>query len=231
MREAMPADAEEIEQAIEEGIAIHSGRTFERITGTAAVSGIDFMEVARFSFDENRRAIIEKKEGSEQHIEADTVIFAVGQRPDISSDTGLALGRGNCIMAKEQSTVTGIPGIFAAGDALYGTKSVVMAVESGREAAGEIDRRFGGDGDISEILAPMEQARMYIGTYPGFGYLKRAGIEIIKAENRITDFNLIDHGIRPEDICGEADRCLQCDLRLRISPPRLWADYAGKKEA
>jgi NADPH-dependent glutamate synthase beta subunit-like oxidoreductase len=125
MRENMLADMEEVEQALEEGIIIHPGRTFERIRGKTNATGVDFMEVENFSFDENRRAIIKKKAGSEETIEADTVIFAVGQRPDISDSFGLELGRGNCIQVKDKSTATSIPGVFAAGDAVYGTKSVI----------------------------------------------------------------------------------------------------------
>jgi NADPH-dependent glutamate synthase beta subunit-like oxidoreductase/ferredoxin/Pyruvate/2-oxoacid:ferredoxin oxidoreductase delta subunit len=229
-RENMLADEEEIQQALEEGIAIHPGRTFERIRGTANVTGVDFMKVESFSFDENRRAIIKKKEGSNETIEADTVIFAVGQRPDISESFGLELGRGNCIQVKDKSTATAIPGVFAAGDAIYGTKSVIMAIASGRDAAGEIDRYLGGDGDISEILVPFEQSENRIGVIPGFSAMKRAGVHITQAVERTKNFDLVDLGIPQESICGESSRCLQCDIRLRIKRPRLWADYSSSVE-
>ena len=79
-REKMTADEEEIEQAQEEGIQIHPAHTFEAILGPDRVSGVRFCIVKSFTFDENRRAVIEKEENSEHVIEADTVIFAVGQR-------------------------------------------------------------------------------------------------------------------------------------------------------
>lgn len=134
-REHMTADEEEIQQAVEEGIMIHPAQTFERITGTGHVTGVDFMNVKSFTFDENHRAVIHREENSEHHIEADTVIFAVGQRPDITEEAGLALGRGNSIAVRDIETdkATSVDGIFAAGDAIYGTKSVIMAIESGRE--------------------------------------------------------------------------------------------------
>lgn len=232
-REAMTADDEEIEQAKEEGIFVHPAQTFERITGTECVTGVDFMNVKSFSFDENRRAIIEKEEGSEHHIDGDTVIFAVGQRPDITEEAGLELGRGNSIAVKdmEHNKATSVEGIFAAGDAIYGTKSVVMAIESGREAASEIDKYLGGSGDISEILAPVQNADPYIGQCPGFGYLEKKHTQVDAPEQRADNFNLYDHGICDEDICAEAGRCLQCDLRLKISGPNLWGDFAESKEA
>lgn len=232
-REAMTADEEEITQAKEEGIFVHPAQTFERITGTDCVTGVDFMNVKSFTFDENRRAIIEKEEGSEHHIEADTVIFAVGQRPDITEEAGLELGRGNSIAVKdmEQNKLTSAEGIFAAGDAIYGTKSVIMAIQSGREAASQIDLYLGGDGDISEVLAPIQKAEPFIGTCPGFGYQERTSAVTDVPEIRCKGFDLFDHGISEENICAEAGRCLQCDLRLQIARPSLWGDYTEQKEA
>lgn len=122
-------------------------------------------------------------------------------------------------------------GIFAAGDAIYGTKSVVTAIQSGREAASEIDKFLGGDGDISEALAPVQEADPYIGQCPGFGYLEKKQPRVDSPEMRSDNFNLFDHGICDGDICAEAGRCLQCDLRLKISKPSLWGDFTESKEA
>ena len=230
-REAMTADDEEIEQAKEEGIFVHPAQTFERITGTDAVTGVDFMNVKSFTFDENRRAIIEKEEGSEHHIDADTVIFATGQRPDLTEEAGLTLGRANSIVVKENSLATETEGVFAAGDVVYGTKSVILAIASGRDAAVEIDKYLGGDGDISETLAPKQHADPKIGKVEGFGYFGRTKTQVTPAAERQDNFNEVDHGICDADICGEASRCLQCDLRLQIHPSRLWTEYSNQKEA
>lgn len=232
-REVMTADDEEIEQAQEEGIFVHPAQTFERITGEGQVTGVDFMNVKSFTFDENRRAIIQKEEGSEHHIDCDTVIFATGQRPDLTEDCGLKLGRANSIAVRDmdRDKSTSVEGIFAAGDVIYGTKSVIMAIESGRQAASQIDQYLGGDGDISESLAPEQNPDPWIGRVEGFGYLQRKQPQVDGAAERQDNFRLFDHGICDGDICGETSRCLQCDLRLKISKPRLWGDFAESKEA
>lgn len=224
-REVMTADDEEIEQAIEEGVFVHPGQTFEKICGKDKAEGVTFCNVLNFTFDENRRAIIEKEEGSEHTIEADTIIFATGQRVDITEEAGVELGRGNSIVVKDNTLKTSIDGIFACGDAIYGTKTVIQAVASGRQAAEEIDKYLGGNGDISEVLAPVEKKEKIIGKFDGFGYLKRAKEDIVSPENRKDNFNEIDHGLCSSDICGEAERCLQCDLRFEITNSRLWSDY------
>lgn len=207
----MPADQEEIEQAALEGIHIYPGRTFERITGTTEVTGVEFCEVASFTFDENRRAILVKKENSMHAMAADTVIFAVGQRPAYRVSTD-------------------IENVFAAGDAVYGTNSVVKAIASGREAAIEIDRYLGGDGDISEKLAPPKTTESYIGRVSNFASLKRAQEEVMITRERMSSFKLVNQGIPAKAISDEANRCLQCDLRLEIAKPKLWSDFTDRKE-
>ena len=230
-RENMLADEEEIEQAQEEGIQIHPAHTFEKICGSGHVTGVQFCNVKSFTFDENRRAVIEKEEGSEHTIEADTVIFAVGQRPQITPEAGLELGRGNSIVVKEGSLAASIEGIFACGDAVYGTKTVIQGVASGREAASEIDRYLGGDGDISEVLAPVEKKDSRIGKIQGFGYLERAEEQFLPVNERKDNFRPISSGISAEKICAEAGRCLQCDLRFDITGHRLWSDYTDQEVA
>ncbi len=228
-RDVMLADEEEIRQAQEEGIHVHPARTFERILGDDRVSGLVTMNVESFSFDENRRAVIVKEEMSEQTIEADTIIFAVGQRCDIAETCGLILGRGNSIVADPKTLATSAAGIFAAGDAVYGTKSVIQAIASGRQAAEEIDRFLGGDGDISETLAPEQEKQDRIGCIEGFSAQQRVDPVLETAEDRKDNFGLVDLGICGDRICKESGRCLQCDLRTRIHKPRLWSDYC--KEA
>lgn len=230
-REVMLADAEEILQAGEEGIFVHPGQTFERIVGDDKVTGVTFCNVKNFSFDENRRAIIEKEPDSEHIINADTVIFAVGQRTSINKEAGLKLGCGNSIAVElEKSAKTNVEGIFACGDAVCGTKTVVGAVAAGRDAASEIDRYLGGDGDISEVLAPEAKKPLNIGRIEGFGYLKRAKEDIVQADERKNNFNNVNNGLCNDDICSEAGRCLQCDLRFDITKHRVWSDYSISSE-
>jgi NADPH-dependent glutamate synthase beta subunit-like oxidoreductase/Pyruvate/2-oxoacid:ferredoxin oxidoreductase delta subunit len=225
-RDNMLADIEEIEQAEEEGVRVHSGRTFERIVGEAVVAGMAFCKVKSFSFDENRRAIIEKEPGSEYVVEADTVIFAVGQRTAISEEAGLRLGRANSISVDlGKSARTSADGVFACGDATYGTKTVIDAVASGRAAASEIDLFLGGSGDIGETLAPLDVKVPFIGRIEGFAARPRAGETLTPAGERIRGFGLVSCGIDKSEIGAEVERCLQCDLRFDIAGQRIWSDY------
>lgn len=78
----MTSTPEEIAEGAEEGILLHAAHSFLRITGTDRVEGVELQKVNRFYFDENRKAVIELEEGTNQVIPVDYVIFAVGQKPE-----------------------------------------------------------------------------------------------------------------------------------------------------
>jgi NADPH-dependent glutamate synthase beta subunit-like oxidoreductase/Pyruvate/2-oxoacid:ferredoxin oxidoreductase delta subunit len=208
-RETMPASPEELEEVEKEGVILHPAVTFDRIvTVNGKVSGMVFSKVKSFTFDENHRALIEKEKDSEHSIEADTVIFAVGQQPDIPPGFGVNVGRGNLITVDNQF-LTNREGVFAAGDAVTGTSSVVETIAEARKAAACIDRYLGGNGDVAEILAPVQEVGDYIG--------KTENIAALERQKSCLDKHTAH--------C-EAERCLQCDLRLQLAQQKFWSDYA-----
>lgn len=225
-REVMPADMEEIAQGEEEGIIIHPSRTFKRILGEQGkVIGVECLDAASFEFDEDGNAHIDAVEGSEHILPADTVIFAVGQRPRIPEAFGLDLdGRGR-IEVDPYTFDTNEEGVFAAGDAVTGMGSVIGAIASGRKGAAAVDRYLGGDGDIDEHLAPFEEPQAWLGPGDGFAGMNRVKANSIRAEDRIKNFCGIRESMGEEAALSESSRCLQCDLRLRITPVRFWGDY------
>ena len=121
--------------------------------------------------------------------------------------------------------MTSIEGIFACGDAVYGTKSVILAIAKGREVASSMDKYLGGDGDISEVLAPVEHINNALGKREGFGYEERIQPTIVAPDKRKDNFNLVNLGIDDDKIKKEASRCLQCDLRCHITHSKIWSEY------
>ena len=172
------------------------------------VTGVRCRRVATCTFDENGVPDICVQEDSEFVVPADTVIFAVGQRPELDEGFGVELGRGSRVVVTEDGGVeTGTAGVFAAGDAVSGTVSVITAIAAGRKAASAIDRYLGGDGVIDEQLAPEMAPAPCIGREEGYAARTRA-----------------------EDAPVEAERCLQCDLRLQIAPTKFWGEYKSAKK-
>ena len=138
----MTSTPEEIAEGTEEGILLHAAHSFLRITGTDRVEGVELQKVNRFYFDENRKAVIELEEGTNQVIPVEYVIFAVGQKPEDTEQMGLALTHGPYILADENQR-TSQEGVYAAGDAVTGTKSVIEAIAAGRRAAEQMDLYLG----------------------------------------------------------------------------------------
>lgn len=225
---SMTAGEEEIAEAREEGIRIYNGRTFVRIIekdGKAA--GVLCREVENFTFDENRKLILTVKEDSDHVISGEMVIFSTGQKPDLESFEELKLNlRG--LVDTDGSGNTGIKGVFAAGDAVTGTASVIQAIAGARKAASEIDRYLGGDGNIEECLSEDEKVNGFLGKAEGFADLGRRTYRCISLEKRKDNFNLMTEGFEEMDAKCEAERCLQCDLRPRLTRSRFWTEYQYK---
>lgn len=220
----MTSTPDEIEEGAEEGIILHSAHSFLRITGTEKVEGVELQKVDKFYFDENRRAVIELVEGSNQIIPVENIIFAVGQKPEGTDGMGLELTHGPYIRADEKLQ-TSMEGVYAAGDVVTGTKSVIAAIAAGRTAAEEIDKYLGGNGDISEVLVDAEKADPYIGRAEGFGDLERVTPQMAEPSERVTGFQLAEQPFTCDQAQCEAGRCLQCDLRLELTKPKLWNEY------
>jgi len=222
--ENMTAAKEEIEEGHEEGITIHNSNTFLRILGNEKVEGIELQKVSKFGFDENGKTFMELVEGSNTVLPTDTVIFAVGQKPLGTENMELDLV-GNAYIKTDDKSETSIQGIFASGDVVYGTKSVIEAITSGRKSAESIDRFLGGNGDISENLVDKETPTPHIGTHTNFSKLERAKIDVLDSEVRKTCFDVVEKTLDNSVASCEASRCLQCDLRLQLRKPKLWNEF------
>ena len=146
-RDAMLAAADEIAEGEEEGVVIQASRTFSRFTeDQGRVTGVECLLVESFAFDDDGRLEIEQEWGSDHTLPADTIILAVGQRPEVPEEWELDLTPKGTIELDSYSGGTSREGVFAAGDAVSGTASVIKAIASGRAAATAIDRYLGGDG-------------------------------------------------------------------------------------
>jgi len=225
-REAMPAAGDEIEQGEEEGISIYPARTFTRILcEDEGVTGVACLEVESFFFDEDNTPLIEARESSGHILEADTVIFAIGQQPEIPEGFGLETSASNLIETDPYTYITSREGVFAAGDAVTGPSSVIKAIASGRKAAIALDRFLGGSGNIDEKLAPPSEVKPYLGPWEGFASLARCRDEYAATEERLKSFCRVVRDMDEKEAENEARRCLQCDLRLKITPVKFWGNY------
>ena len=222
-QQQMTSSPDKIEEGAQEGVILHAAHSFLRITGEDKVTGVELKKVNRFYFDENRKAVLDLEEGSEHVIEVDNVIFAVGQKPMGTDTMNLDLTHGPYIAANNAHT--SMEGVFASGDVVTGTRSVIQAIVGGREAAEQMDIYLGGNGDISEQLVERTTPNPCIGQVEGFADLARVNPDMISLEERCAGFTPVEKPLTCDQAKCEAGRCLQCDLRLNISNVKLWNEY------
>jgi formate dehydrogenase (NADP+) beta subunit len=222
----MVAAPDEISEGEEEGIMIHPSRTFTKILREHRhVIGVECLNVDSFEFDEEGKAQISVIEGSEHLLLADTVIFAIGQRPQIPERFELATGKGNRIEIDSYTFQTSRQGIYAAGDAVTGTTSVIEAIASGRNGAAVVDRYLGGSGEIEEVFVPIEKLEPELGRREGFARESRFESSRLPPDERVISFCSIIHDLDEKAAVAESHRCLQCDLRLKMTPVKFWGEY------
>jgi glutamate synthase (NADPH/NADH) small chain len=139
-REEMPARKEEIHHAEQEGIDFHYLTLPIEFLGDeqgrlrAAV--IQKMELGEPDASGRRRPV--PIEGSEYEEPIDVAVIAIGAgaNPLISSTTpGLETNRRGYIVAEEETGATSIPGVYAGGDIVTGSATVILAMGAGRAAA------------------------------------------------------------------------------------------------
>ena len=210
-REEMPAYAEEIEEALQEGVAIESLTMPEEIIAEhGAVVGIRCRHMHLGDFDRSGRRRPEADDDDSFFVDADQVILAVGQRADGTIfDEALESDDRGWVMADPVTGQTSMEGVFAGGDAATGPRSVVHAIGDGERAAVGIDQFLTGekhafwqvekenttdyDPDADPVPYPREQLRM------------------MPVSKRRNNFDEVEQSWNEAEAVRQASRCLRCD--------------------
>ncbi len=142
-RPEMPARVEEIHHAEEEGVSFEFQVSPVAIEGIADrwVTGLRCVDTELGEPDGSGRRAPVPIEGSERVIPCDTVVVAVGTRANpllTSSSPDLALTKRGYLAADEHG-MTNLPGVFAGGDIVRGSATVILAMGDGKRIAATID--------------------------------------------------------------------------------------------
>jgi formate dehydrogenase major subunit len=147
-REQMPADEAEIAETEDEGIVFHFLTNPKRILGRdGKMTGLECLRMELGEPDESGRRSPVPVEGSEFVIEADMMIQAISQEPDISwlaEDSRFKTTRWHTFEVDPETNETSVERVFAAGDAVSGPATIVEAVADARKAAQGILRKLAG---------------------------------------------------------------------------------------
>jgi formate dehydrogenase beta subunit len=203
-RAEMPANAEDVAAAIEEGVLIEFLAAPLRIEP----GRVQCIRMALGEPDADGRRRPQAMPATEFDIEADTVILAVGQLTS-APETAATRQSNGTIRARPDDLCTSVPGLFAGGDAVTGPSSIIVAIAQGRAAAAAIDRHLGGSGDLQQFASAPPATEWREGAARG-SLQHRPGHIPLAA--RLAGFSLVEQAFDGATAAAEASRCLSCDL-------------------
>jgi putative selenate reductase len=226
-RQEMPAIEEEIEEVLAEGVTLEELASPTRIIlkdGRVAALECIRNQLGGVGEDGRRRPV--PIQGSEFEIEADALIVAIGQMPDVSflDGTAVSLRKNGTIAADSQTRLTGEKRTYAGGDVVRGPATVIEAIADGRRAAEAICHELGIETVPPAIALPRLSEEEIVS-------LKRTRArkepqhraKTLPLEQR-GGFDLVEETLTEEAALAEAARCLQCstlcDKCVEVCPNR-----------
>jgi indolepyruvate ferredoxin oxidoreductase alpha subunit len=205
----MPAFECDIRRAIEEGVSIEAAWGPRRIIGDGEkVTGLELVRCTSvLDKDGNFKPCFDESET--RMVDADNVIMAIGQAPELPEGFGLSAGGSKTIQVEAESMATNKEGIFAGGDAVTGTATVAGAVGAGWKAAVSIDRFIrkvpaASTGKKPEVIR-FEDLNLAF-TLPA----PRGKSEALPVAERVKGFAEVESGFTAEKAIAESRRCLAC---------------------
>jgi len=218
-REEMPAFKWEVQQLLEEGIILHPSWGPKRILGNnGRVTGIE-MVYCTSVFNKEGKFNPSMDDSRTLCLDTDSIILAIGQAPDTSfltEESAVNRTRDGFIMADETTLTTSVPGVFAGGDGVYGPKSVIEALASGKKGAISIDRYLRGeDLSLGRHGEGTQESRLKV-NLEGITRKDRVGEPVLSVEKRKANFREVELGFTQEQAREEAERCLSCECKVCI---------------
>ena len=140
-REEMPANPWEVKEAENEGVKIEFLVAPKKILGeNGRVSAVECVRMQLGELDESGRRKPISIEGSEFEREADMVILAIGEAPDLEFlPKEVELNQDGTVWVNPITMETSLQGVFAGGDAVTGPATVIEAIRAGKHAAEAIE--------------------------------------------------------------------------------------------
>lgn len=223
-RAEMPANPEEIVGAEEEGVQFKFLAAPTRVVGdeNGRATHLEYKMMELGEPDASGRRRPEPVEGSETLMQADLIIPAIGQKPDLTclydddaESCPVETTRWQTIVADPDTFQTIVPGVFTAGDVFTGPDLVISAVGGGRKAARSIHYHLQQDGDIpipdtlQRDLIPYTMFKEVTGVRQS----ERAQMpHLCHGDERNCTFSEVEGALSETEALAEADRCLHCGL-------------------
>jgi NADPH-dependent glutamate synthase beta subunit-like oxidoreductase/ferredoxin len=220
-RQFFKASEWELEDAEEESVHIIVNRSPKSfVIENGKLTGMLF-DVMEYDFDAKGR-ITGERVASEEFIAADDVILAIGQEnafPWIERDLGIEFDKWDVPKVDAKTHESTRPGVFFGGDAAFGPKNIIWAVEHGHQAAISIHNHCQGKA-VSDRLPPgvnlqSRKMGMHEWSYANdYNPAERRLMPHVSLKERFRKINIeVELGFTAEQVAQEVQRCLNCDVQ------------------
>ncbi|RAK10543.1 NADPH-dependent glutamate synthase beta subunit-like oxidoreductase [Halanaerobium saccharolyticum] len=221
-RNEMPAHSWEVEDAEEEGIIMHPGWGPQKIGGNKKVESMTFKECTQV-FDEAGNFNPDYCEDNLKTIEADNVIFAIGQR----ADTSFMNEQLNIKEVDQLTLQSEVENVFGGGDCIGKPLLAVEAMSHGKKAAESIDRYL----NSKELTENREEEGAYESKLQKEltreePVRRRIDMRMLNLEERKNNFKEVELGFNTAEAMGEALRCLECECKECIKECIMLDEYS-----
>lgn len=211
-RHEMPADEIEVAEGEEEGIKLHTARGPREILGEAGqLLGLRTVKCLSV-FDDAGKFNPKFDESVVEDIEADTILFAIGQTSDLSflhPGDGVESERG-LIKVNPETYQTTAPDVFACGDIAHGPRLFIHAIASAQIAARSMHDYLRGtrtDVVVRKRWLPADYTMV-----DGWDQFRRQNPPALESERRAASIDIVEINFPEAEARTQAARCLRCNI-------------------
>lgn len=211
-------ELEDAEEELVEIVVNHSPKEF--VFEDGKLVGMNF-EKMEYDLDENG-AIVDTRVVGEAFFPCEDVVLAIGQDnafPWVERDIGIEFDRWDVPVVDPITFESTLPGLFFGGDAAFGPKNIIWAVEHGHQAAISIHKYCEGQ-SLTERLprgVTLQTAKMGMHEWSysnDFDPAARRLMPSVDLKERFKQLNIeVELGFSVEQAAEEVERCLNCDLQ------------------
>ena len=219
-RDRMKSSDWELEPALEENVELvlnHSPD--EYVIEDGKLVGMRFSVLDWFKDEKGK---LTSKKIDDVVIPCDTVILAIGQEnsfPWVERDIGLEFDQWEVPIVDPVTYQSTIKGLFFGGDAAFGPKNIIEAVEHGHQAAISIHKYCENQALTDRLEYGMNLVTEKMGLHEwsysnDYGYENRLEVPTVPMNERFKDINIeVEMGFEPGQFQQEVERCLNCDIQ------------------
>jgi formate dehydrogenase major subunit len=220
-KEEMPAHQRNIADAEREGVTFLDMASPVEISSPGGGLDIELIRLELGEPDKRGRRNPVEIPGSNMHLPFDTAIYSMGKMAvkdglrGGSLEESLELSPAGNINANPRTFLTSLDGVYAAGDATSGPRSVIQAVVGARRSAENIHAQIMGiEKEAGESRFNFSRGKTFDNvapeTFTGISSEPRGKMVERQPEKSILDFNEVKLGFSEEIARKEAERCLSC---------------------